>query len=146
MYTYTYIHRGCFYNTSGTNSKHCDFMYSGLKIRTQPIPTELALIPNEKIWSSVHISSSFGISTVGINTRVIRAAPAYEFESGMAIHSCYIEGLNSTRRGVSPQLPFNFFLVGKSFYLKSPHLSYLPPCPGDTLSRGHLNKGCKPTP
>ncbi len=62
--------------TSGTNSKRYVFMWSNPSIRIQPIPTEPVFIPNKKICFGVHIPSSFGIGSVGINTRVIRA-PRY---------------------------------------------------------------------
>ncbi len=72
-------YRGCSYytgiNTSGTNSKHHDFIWLDIIIRIQPIPTEMLLVPNQIICSQIGISSWFGISPAGINTRVMRAPP-----------------------------------------------------------------------
>ncbi len=45
----------------------------------------MLLIPNQIICSRIGISSWFGISTAGINTRVIRATPRYTPWAGQLI-------------------------------------------------------------
>ncbi len=95
VYKDIYIsYRGCFYytgiNTSGTNSKHRDFIWLDIIIRIQPIPTKMLLIPNQIICFGVHISFSFEISTAGVNTRVIRAPPVYNYIKYIFINNIII--------------------------------------------------------
>ncbi len=81
--------------------QHHDFMRSVPRIRIHSTPTELVLIPNQKICSAVLISGWFGISTAGINTRVIRAAPVWEIEA-LKVGLSFGLGLMLHRRTSAP--------------------------------------------
>ncbi len=64
-----------FHTGGGTNSERHHFVLSNFKFKILPTPTEIVLIPNQKICSADGISDWFGISNADINTRVIRAPP-----------------------------------------------------------------------
>ncbi len=71
------LHMGI--NTSGTNSKHYVIMRFDKIIRIHPIPTKLVFIPIKKLFSGVHISSSFVISAVGIKPK--QKTPPLQFQT-----------------------------------------------------------------